>query len=137
MGIYQNMKITDLHLKIIRAEICPYCKGDTKLADSTVVYKKSYGPIYLCQPCNAWVGCHKGTTKPLGRLADAELRYYKKEAHAAFDKLWRLTLMDRKQAYKWLSDELGIPPQYTHIGMFKIDTCKKVIDLSKRKYNEM
>ena len=31
----------------------------------------------------AYVGVHKGTDKPLGRLANAELRYWKKRAHAA------------------------------------------------------
>jgi hypothetical protein len=43
------------------------------------------------------VGCHKGTTKPLGRLADAELREWKKRAHAAFDPVWQ-ALWQRENA---------------------------------------
>ena len=39
--------------------------------------------------------------------------------------------MNRHQAYKWLSDQLGIPPEYTHIGMFKKETCQKVVKLCK------
>ena len=30
--------------------------------------------IYICKPCDAYVGVHKGTDKALGRLANKELR---------------------------------------------------------------
>jgi len=55
--------------------------------------------IYLCRSCDAYVGVHKGTDKPKGRLANAELREYKKKAHSAFDPLWRFGGMMRRQAY--------------------------------------
>ncbi|WP_278247013.1 zinc-finger-containing protein [Agathobaculum desmolans] len=69
--------------------ICNYCGRKAELVDSKVIYGTSYGMMYLCRRCNAYVGCHKGTDRPLGRLADAELRYWKKAAHAVFDPLWR------------------------------------------------
>lgn len=40
--------------------------------------------------------------------------------------------MRRREAYKWLSDQLGLPPEYTHIGMFNPETCAKVVDVSKK-----
>ena len=65
----------------------------------------------------------------LGRVANAELRIAKKLAHEKFDPLWRNGYMTRHEAYKWLSDKLGIPAEYTHIGMFNVDTCHKVVSL--------
>ena len=89
--------------------------------------------IYYCRECRAWVGVHRGTDQPFGRLADAELRKYKKAAHAAFDPIWRRTQMTRRAAYKWLAAQLGIPEQETHIGMFDVAQCKQAIAVCKRR----
>src|ERR1044072_1392050 len=68
---------------------CPYCNRPTQYVDSKRVYTKSYGMIYLCEPCGAWVGVHRGTNVALGRLANRELRKWKKDAHKYFDPLWQ------------------------------------------------
>lgn len=73
----------------MRKVYCDYCGRETEYVDSKVIYGKSYGKIYLCRNCMAYVGVHKGTDKPLGRLANAELRNWKKAAHAVFDPLWK------------------------------------------------
>lgn len=39
--------------------------------------------------------------------------------------------MARAQAYKWLASSLGIEPKNCHIGMFDVETCKKVVALCK------
>ena len=67
------------------------------------------------------------TDKPLGRLANAELREWKKKAHAAFDPLWQGGKMRRNQAYAWLAQRLGLPTHLTHIGMFDVITCQQVV----------
>jgi len=122
---------------------CPYCQGEVLLASSTEVYGgRDYGPIYLCRPCWAYVGCHPGTTKPLGRLANAELREWKKRAHAAFDPIWRERFarknaidptykkgMARGGRYKCLAELMGITRQECHIGMFDISQCQQVVEL--------
>ncbi|HNM09272.1 MAG TPA: zinc-finger-containing protein, partial [Chitinophagales bacterium] len=55
------------------------------------------------------------------------LRECKILAHKYFDAIWKeRRLMKRKAAYLWLSERLGIPPQYTHIGMFGCKTCLDV-----------
>ena len=70
--------------------ICDYCGTPADFVDSSVVYHgHSFGMIYLCPRCGAYVGVHKGSDKPLGRLANSELRNWKKAAHAAFDPLWK------------------------------------------------
>lgn len=121
---------------ILQGKICPYCNGKTAFVDSAVIYGRSYGMIYLCGKCDAYCGVHKGTDKALGRLANAELRHWKKEAHKYFDQLWKGGEMSRDEAYKELSTHLSILPIYTHIGMFSVETCKEVVDWSKKLLND-
>lgn len=97
--------------------------------------------VWYCEPCNAWVGVHKGTDKPLGRLANAELRELKKEAHKYFDPLWEMKMKQgykkghaRAKAYKWLAGEMGIDGKLCHIGMFDEDQCGRVIEICKPYY---
>lgn len=115
--------------------ICNYCGRKAELVDSKVIYGTSYGMMYLCRRCNAYVGCHKGTDRPLGRLADAELRYWKKAAHAVFDPLWRQGRFrgQRKAAYEWLAEQMELPVEQTHIGMFDIAQCKRAIKIVQEK----
>ena len=113
----------------MRQVTCPYCQSDAQFVDSISIYKvRSYGMAYACFPCGAWVGVHKGTDKPLGRLANAELRKWKIKAHAAFDPLWKSKKMSRGAAYRHLRDKLGIDKSKCHIGMFDVDMCKRVIE---------
>lgn len=113
---------------------CDYCGRRAELVDSKVIYGKDYGhKVYLCRPCMAYVGCHKGTTKPLGRLANAELREWKKRAHAAFDPLWQYGRFKgyRNAAYAWLADRMGLPVKETHIGIFDVSQCKRVVAICR------
>ena len=106
---------------------CNYCGKPARLVDSSCVYGRSYGMIYYCADCNAWVGVHRHNNKPLGILANAQLRQYKKRAHLYFDRLWKSKRMTRSEAYEWLSKQLGKKPEKTHIGMFEVGDCQQVI----------
>lgn len=124
--------------EFINGKTCPYCGAKTEYIDSKAFYAKSYGMVYACLPCNAWVGVHKGTDKALGRLANEELREWKKAAHASFDPLWKKLVQHgiqkniaRKACYTWLSNALNIPFGNTHIGMFDVKECKKTCDAIK------
>ena len=111
---------------------CPYCGEKAVFVDSSEVYHgRSYGMIYLCRPCLAYVGVHKGTDRPKGRLADAELRKWKIAAHASFDPLWQRGEFKRRRndAYAWLSEKMGLPREKTHIGMFDVEQCQRVIQI--------
>lgn len=114
---------------------CDYCGKPARYTDSSIVYQgRSYGMIYYCHDCHAWVGVHKGTDKPLGRLANAELRHWKQGAHAAFDRIWRNNRgLTRRGAYRWLAEQMGLPEDKAHIGMFNVEQCKQVIALCKKK----
>lgn len=117
--------------------ICDYCGKPARLVDSAIVYEgRSYGLIWYCKGCHAWVGCHRGTNEPMGRLADAELRKQKRIAHAMFDPLWRgKEKRTRRAAYEWLAEQMGLPLNQTHIGMMNIDQCKEVIRICKEAKN--
>jgi hypothetical protein len=116
---------------------CPYCGARAVLVDSAEVYNgRSYGKIWLCRPCAAWVGVHAGspTFQPLGRLANAALRVAKMQAHAAFDPFWKLPPNAaqpgaRKRAYAWLAAEMGLTAKQTHIGAFDEEQCARVVEL--------
>lgn len=121
--------------------ICPYCEAEAELIkDSSSVYQKDYGPLWICRPCDAWVGCHPGTTKPLGRLANKELRTAKVAAHNAFDPLWMRKIKEqgwkrhsaRSMGYKWLASKMGIRSEDCHIGMFNIEQCREVVTICKK-----
>lgn len=116
---------------------CPYCGDEAKLVDSAVVYGKSYGNIWDCRPCDAYVGVHKNSNKniPLGRLANRELRSWKIKAHDAFDPLWKDGKMDRKSAYAFMQKVMNLPPDKAHIGMFDVDQCKLLIEALKINLN--
>jgi len=116
--------------------ICPYCNAKAELASSTRVYGgQDYGMIWLCSnypTCDAFVGVHKGTTRPLGRLANKELRHWKKQAHFYFDLRWKHEKKRkpaRTAAYRWLATQLGISAHDCHIGMFDVETCKQVVKI--------
>ena len=111
--------------------LCNICGQQAKLTDSKEIYKKSYGYIYLCS-CGAYVGCHKGTTKPLGTLADKELRKLRKECHSLFDDVWKNKKMSRGQDYKKLSVYMKKDLKDTHIGMFDKKDCIKLINGFKK-----
>lgn len=105
---------------IYQGKRCAYCHKETVLRNSR------YGPTWNCDSCGAYVGCHDGTTIAKGRVANVELRKAKIDAHNHFDQIWKLGFMERKQAYRWLQDQLNIPKEYCHIGMFNEKTCARV-----------
>lgn len=129
-----------------KVPICPYCDQPAWLVPGIVIYPRG-GPAlrnkqyWRCAPCDAYVGCHDGTERPLGRLANAELRQAKQEAHAAFDPLWQAKMRRdgcskgkaRGAGYKWLADQLGIERRRCHIGMLDVDQCRRVVDICRRR----
>lgn len=121
---------------------CPYCIQKAQLLDSKYIYGESYGMIWICKPCDAYVGTHKDTNKPWGSLANAKLRYFRRLAHKYFDSLWERKIAQdkcsKKEArlagYKWLALQLKIDRKYCHIGMFDVNWCQKVIDICSKYY---
>ncbi|MCI2234019.1 DUF3268 family zinc-finger domain-containing protein [Escherichia coli] len=112
---------------------CDYCNTATRLAKGNEIYP--HRPdlaslnFYLCDSCGAYVGCHKNGDgkRPLGRVANAELRKAKSKAHAAFDPLWKSGKITRGAAYSALAKSMGIYKEQCHIGMFDVEQCEYVV----------
>ncbi len=121
---------------------CPYCHKAAMLVTGEDIY--AHRPdlrelsFWRCAPCKAYVGCHKAGfgqgdgTRPLGRLANAELRKARNAAHAAFDPMWKTGEIKRLKAYRWLADQLGIAVAKTHIADFGMDMCQRVVMVCRR-----
>ena len=110
--------------------ICPYCGKEAVWTENKAVYGKNYGKsymMYLCKPCDAYVGCHENTRKPLGVMANREMREWRKKAHAVIDPIWKSGRMPRGKVYGILSKKLG---KEVHVGESDVETCKKLIELA-------
>lgn len=120
----------------MKPQVCPFCSSSVSLVDSTKVYHRSYGFIYLCDrfpDCDARVRCHPGSIKPLGTLANRELRQWRSLAHRHFDPLWQSGIFTSRQAaYKWLASSMGLPPALTHVAMFDKRQCIRAIAVVKQ-----
>lgn len=130
----KELTVTDDFLKQYESKIaapCPQCKTKTVLTSGREVYPKKphlYSlPFWICRSCWAYVACHENTFIPLGDVATASERRWRSKAHNALDPIWRNGIMERRESYAWLSEKLGKSSSETHIGMFGISDCKKVI----------
>ena len=91
--------------------------------------------VYVCArfpACDAYVSAHRDSHLPMGTLADKSLRIKRRQAHIALSQLWERGLMTRKEAYRWLQVQLGLPESEAHIGRFSAYRCEQVIDLCGR-----
>jgi hypothetical protein len=129
---------------------CPYCSRPAVLTTGAVIYPHrpdlARKKFWHCSPCDAYVGCHaRGSysiqngvkvthtgDEPFGRLANARLRRLKTHAHARFDPLWRSGYIGRREAYALAAQELGIPVDDCHIGMFDEELCMRLLNAIPR-----
>jgi hypothetical protein len=56
-----GFKSSSVDMLIVQEIICPYCNNLTAFVDSETIYGKSYGMVYYCKDCDAYVGTHKGS----------------------------------------------------------------------------
>ncbi len=115
---------------------CPNCGAQAFLRPASSVghfgeaYKdKEY---YVCANyprCDSYVSAHRDSRLPMGTLADAHLRGLRREAHLAFNRLWKDRFMSIDEAYRWLQLKLGIPKSEAHIANFSEYRCNEVIRL--------
>jgi len=115
---------------------CRYCGQPARLVGGGEIYPHRPDLVDLkfwrCEPCDAWVGVHKGTEDPFGILAKAQLRKLKRQVHAAFDPIWKGGSMSRTEAYRWLRKGLGLSKWECHVGMFDEDRCKAALSFLAR-----
>lgn len=83
--------------------------------------------IWKCENCNATVGSHKTTGKPLGLVATPELKNLRIQAHGVIDPYWKRGQYPRKKVYKVLQEFVGRGEEFAHIAMLTEDDCRNVI----------
>lgn len=127
---------------ILAGKICPYCNCETRLVKGDAIYTQRANdprpPAYLSRnhyQCvnnpDHYVGTYTNSKKYFGRIADAELRIWKRRGHEIFEPLWKdlKYFKSSQQAYRWLSNLMELPKKHTHFGMFTIEQCKQAIDI--------
>lgn len=83
--------------------------------------------FWLCKPCNAYVGCHQNTKRPLGTITNAETSEWRKKVHAKIDPLWQEGHYSRGELYAKISKEIG---KKYHTGEASIETCKQILEMT-------
>lgn len=101
---------------------CPVCSKRARLNQDA-----AWGPEWTCDEHDMRVGCHPGTIRPLGTMADRLTRKARQQAHEMFDGTWSHKKgRSRREAYADLARELGIAEHECHIARFDKEMCEKV-----------
>ena len=118
---------------------CPYCHSPALLRPASVVHgdrtSDPNGKLYVCArypACDSYVGAHRGSLLPMGTLANKALRRKRMEAHTALQRVVASGIMTKKQMYRCIQAEFGLPAEEAHIGKFSELRCQQVIDLCSR-----
>ena len=92
---------------------CPYCGRLAVLRPAEYVYgKRNLNPdnyLYVCSGypfCDSYIGVHKKSMRPMGTLANGDLRHKRIEAHRALNKVVQTGIMTKHGVYIWLQNRL-------------------------------
>jgi hypothetical protein len=113
---------------------CLHCESTCRLTTGAEVYPHRQDlhhlHFHVCDHCDARVGCHGDTMKPLGHAADKATRDARIQLHnRMLDPLWKKLPEDDRKAgrvrtYRFLAWALGIERRDCHTGMFTIERCR-------------
>lgn len=111
---------------------CPYCGSHTIYRSADGIYRENshHEMLYVCKnypACDSYVRVQRGTTIPLGTVANRELRELRTKAHWQFDKLYKCGYMSKHDAYQWLGELLCVPAKKAHIAQLGVLSCHLVI----------
>ena len=123
---------------------CIYCQSKVELVKGDVVYpaldELHHKNFYKCSnvACDAYVGCHSGTTKPMGIVARKGLRALRHQCHLKFDAMWKKHNVKRHIAYQWLAYICNVQSdcperlkdrKTLHFGYMREPECNFVLEL--------
>jgi hypothetical protein len=124
---------------------CDYCGTAavlTRPGDEAYPYREDRGAIWVCQPCQAWIGIYSRSTRnvPLGRLANAELREWKAKLHAALEPMAAakarrdgISIFEaRAKGYRWLASALQIDEKACTIHQLDADQCRAAVEVIEK-----
>lgn len=112
---------------------CCECKNNVvpRLTNGKEVYPHRYDlyhlPFWICDKCSNFVGCHHKTkqrTKPLGFIANKEIKLSRTHIHKLIDPIWKKGRISRKELYEKISESVGYR---FHTGEIKsIDQAREI-----------
>ena len=104
--------------------ICPYCGKPSALMTQKEWYGKDFSGrmLYGCRSCDASVGTHPNG-KPLGTLANKELKLLRQQCHALIDPIWQNGILNRYEVYARIKKQF----QIEHIGESTKEECLRLI----------
>ena len=118
---------------------CPYCGRQAVLRPATYVYgERNLDPenyLYVCggyPACDSYIGVHKKSLRPMGTLADGNLRHKRIEAHRALNEVINAGVMTKHGLYIWLQNRLCLSETEMHIGKFSYFRCEETIRECKK-----
>lgn len=110
---------------------CNICGSDEiRKTKNDEIYGRIYGrgDIFLCDNCRSYVGCHPDG-RPLGLLANREMRDLKVKCHSLFDPIWKNKEVPRGKLYGRLSNILKINKKDCHFGHFDVDMLNECLSI--------
>jgi hypothetical protein len=124
---------------------CVECdkKITPRLVYGNVVYPKSpklaHKRFWQCVSCKNFVGCHENANKnkmrPLGVIANRELKQARIAIHNVIDPIWRNGKLTRSEIYASLGRELGYP---YHTGELRsMEEARRVYKLVAEIHNSV
>lgn len=120
---------------------CTSCGRPAELVDGLHIYPNRPDlaelNFWICEPCDSRVGTHKGTTDPVGAMANKLDRQARMVAHKWFDLLYRAPwagrddqLYSKNQAYQWLAEAFDSEDiDGFGIGYLNAKQCQQLEDL--------
>lgn len=114
---------------------CPYCGAKARLTTCREIYGDTATEpdelVYVCgnyqKGCDAYVKTYKGTNKPYGNLANAQLRKRRILAHRSMDQVIKAGIMDKHTIYDYLETTFNTPRGKFHIGSSGEYYCDETI----------
>ena len=98
---------------------CPVCgaRAQIKFRDWVgLKHRKGAGnKVLICDnypKCDTYVGIHRHTMEPLGRMADSHTRFLRYRAHTLMDAIFE----DRRIGYSQLERHFKFKPDQLHFG---------------------
>lgn len=106
---------------------CPYCGRMAVLRPAKHVYgSQNLDPgnyLYVCSgypSCDSYIGVHKKTMRPMGTLANGDLRHKRIEAHRALNQVVNSGIMTKKGIYLVAEQDRSKGKRYAHRKVFRI-----------------
>ena len=110
---------------------CVECNN--KVVGRLTTGREIYGPqsyfkrkrFWICDHCKNYVGCHKSDPRPLGMIANPELRAARQDIHRLLDPIWQDNGVSRTRVYRRLAKLLK-KKEYHTANIASLDEAREV-----------